>query len=74
MSHTPIAKGTYRHFKGMMYRVLDEVRHSETLETYVLYETLYENKLGKLWIRPLSMFTEIVEHNGQRVPRFTRVE
>lgn len=62
--------GLYKHFKGMMYRVIDVVKHSETLEDMVLYEALYDNKQSKTWVRPLGMFTEFVERNGVRIPRF----
>ena len=55
----PIIKGgIYQHYKGNRYRLLDVVRHSETLEEMVLYETLYESELGKLWVRPKAMFLE----------------
>lgn len=64
--------GLYRHFKGGRYRVIDVARHSETLEELVTYEALYDNPLGKLWVRPVAMFTEEVVHEGRRVPRFRR--
>lgn len=48
--------GTYLHYKQKKYRVLGVVRHSETLEQLVLYECLYENPGGQLWVRPLDMF------------------
>jgi hypothetical protein len=69
-----LKKGIYRHFKGKLYKVIDVVRHSETLEQMVLYETQYENELGKLWVRPLPMFTEEIEVNGKKVPRFEFVK
>lgn len=53
-----------------MYKVLDVVKHSETLEDLVLYETLYDNPRSKLWVRPLKMFEEKVEVSGRMVPRF----
>ncbi|MBI2476572.1 DUF1653 domain-containing protein [Candidatus Uhrbacteria bacterium] len=62
--------GKYRHYKGQEYRVLGTAKHSETLEDLVLYEALYENTLSKLWVRPLSMFTEHVNVDGKMVPRF----
>ncbi len=65
-----ITLGRYRHYKGQEYRVLGVAKHSETLEDLVLYEALYENALAKLWVRPLSMFTERVNVNGKTVPRF----
>jgi hypothetical protein len=66
--------GLYRHYKGMMYRAIDVVRHSESLDELVLYETLYENKLGKLWVRPKAMFLGDLELDGKTVRRFTPVE
>ena len=69
MSDT-IKLGKYRHFKGMEYRVLGVVKHSETLEDLVLYEALYDNKVSKLWVRPLKMFLETVERDGKTFKRF----
>lgn len=62
--------GLYRHYKGNMYRVHQVVRHSETLEELVLYETLYENAQGKWWVRPKAMFLENVVISGKEMPRF----
>lgn len=75
MSSKPLKLGgLYRHYKGNMYRVHQVVRHSETLEELVLYETLYENKAGKWWVRPLAMFLENVCVEGQEQPRFALQE
>lgn len=62
--------GIYEHYKGKKYRVIGIAKHSETLEDLVVYERLYENKTAKLWVRPLAMFEEKVEIEGQKVPRF----
>lgn len=62
--------GIYRHYKGKEYRVLGVAKHSETLEDMVVYEALYENTSSRLWVRPLSMFTETVLVEGMKVPRF----
>lgn len=61
----------YRHFKGKEYLVLNIAKHSETLEEYVVYQALY-GEFG-IWIRPLDMFLEKVEVNGQEVERFTEI-
>jgi hypothetical protein len=66
--------GLYEHYKGMRYKVHGIARHSETLEELVLYETLYENKLGKMWVRPKEMFLEHIELNGKTIPRFRLIE
>ncbi len=68
-----VRPGTYEHYKGKRYRVIGVAKHSETLEELVVYEALYENKLSKLWVRPLSMFEEEVEIEGQCVLRFRKV-
>lgn len=60
----------YQHFKGKSYRVIGIGKHSETLEDVVIYEALYDNPLGRLWCRPISMWSELVEYQGQKVPRF----
>lgn len=71
MSAKPLVlNGIYRHYKGKMYKLHQIVRHSESLEELVLYETLYENPLGNWWVRPKSMFAETVLVDGREVPRF----
>jgi hypothetical protein len=63
--------GIYKHSKtGNLYKVHFIAKNSETLEEMVVYEALYENDMSKYWVRPASMFEEIVEINGQKVPRF----
>ena len=54
--------GKYKHFKGKEYEVIGIAKNSETLEEFVVYRALY-GEYG-LWVRPLSMFLEIVEKNG----------
>jgi hypothetical protein len=64
--------GRYRHYKGNEYRVIGLARHSETLEPVVVYEALYGER--GTWVRPAAMFVETVEVDGERVPRFERME
>lgn len=66
--------GFYRHFKGKPYRVRGMARHSETLEELVLYEALYPNELGRVWVRPKAMFEEAVNKEGVTRPRFQRIQ
>ncbi len=63
--------GTYQHYKGKNYRVLNVVRHSETLEELVYYETLYDNELTRFWVRPIELFLGLLD-NGQ--PRFRYIQ
>ena len=67
-----IKAGKYRHYKGNYYEVIGMARHSETLEDMVVYRALYGDH--GLWVRPASMWNEIVEVNGERMTRFTLVE
>ena len=60
--------GKYRHFKGMEYELVGVARHSETLEPMVVYRALYGE--GGLWVRPASMWSEIVQKDGYSGPRF----
>lgn len=66
-----IVKGKYKHYKGQFYEVLDIARHSETLEYFVVYKTLYGD--FDTWIRPLDMFTETIEVDGKPIKRFQLV-
>ena len=62
--------GPYVHYKnGKRYTVIDVVRHSETEEWMVLYRAEYGDY--GLWVRPLAMFMDMVEKDGQPVRRFT---
>lgn len=61
-----IAGKTYKHFKGNLYKVIGFAKHSETLEDMVIYESLRNNTL---WVRPKSMWNEIVDEKGTK--RFT---
>lgn len=64
----------YRHYKNKTYKYLGLVRHSETLEEMALYETLYENDLGQVWVRPKEMYFGATEVNGKLLTRFTPVD
>ena len=60
--------GKYRHFKGGMYEVLFVAKNSENPEEeFVVYKSLEK---GDVWVRPLKMFTEEIERDGYKGPRF----
>lgn len=66
-----IATGVYRHFKGGLYQVIGLVRHSETDDWLVLYYPLYGDAgEDNLWVRPLTMFFEMVDAADGQMPRF----
>lgn len=66
-----IRPGRYRHFKGNEYQVIGVARHSETLELMVVYRALYGEQ--GLWVRPASMWNEMVEREGKTFQRFTYI-
>lgn len=64
----------YRHYKKQTkYLVLSLATHSETLEPIVVYVALYDNDKSQVWVRPASMWQELVELDGKKVPRFELV-
>ena len=63
--------GRYRHFKGNEYEVLYLAKHSESLEDMVVYRALYG--AHGVWVRPASMWNEIVEREGKTYKRFTYI-
>lgn len=66
-----IKPGIYSHYKtGNQYKLHFVAKNSETVEDMVVYEALYDNPKSKFWVRPASMFDEMVEFNGQKLPRF----
>jgi len=67
MSH--ISPGLYRHYKGHIYLVLGESKHTETGEIFVNYVGLQDNLLV-YWSRPKKMFLEMVSS----LPRFSFLE
>jgi hypothetical protein len=61
----------YRHYKGGLYRVLfDDAKHTETGEELVVYISV---ETGKVWVRPVKMFFELVGTANGLVPRFEEV-
>jgi len=67
-----IAIGRYRHFKGRFYDVLFIAKHSETMEEMVVYRALYGEH--DVYVRPASMWNEVIERDGKRFIRFELVE
>ena len=66
--HPRPVPGIYRHYKGHSYEVIGLAHHSETEQPLVVYRALYGDY--GLWVRPLAMFSETVEVQGEPVPRF----
>ena len=67
-----IKLGKYKHYKGNMYEVLGEAKHSETMEELIVYRALYGDHA--IWVRPKRMFLEDVEVDSKKSPRFEYIE
>ena len=63
-------RGIYKHYKGGVYELVDVARHSETLEKLVVYRNV---ATGEYWVRPIHMWDEKVNVNGEEISRFTFV-
>lgn len=59
----------YRHYKGNVYEVVNIAKHSETLETMVVYRSV---KTGEVWVRPYKMWNETVDDSN--TVRFKLIE
>ena len=63
-----VTLGTYRHYKGGLYKVIGNAVHTETEEPLVIYHPLGEP--SKMWARPEAMWNDDIDENTKR---FTRV-
>ena len=59
----------YRHYKGGLYEFVCEA----TLESDHTPLIVYRAANGTVWVRPKSVFFELVEVDGKQVPRFAPV-
>lgn len=62
-----IKTGYYKHYKGSVYKIIGISQHTETEEFLVLY---HKDGDDKMWARPITMFFELVDYNGEKIPRF----
>lgn len=51
----------YEHYKGNSYKVIAIAKHSETTDEMVVYQSI---KDGQVWVRPFSMWNDIVDEKG----------
>lgn len=68
MTNSKYQSHYYRHFKGGLYMILEEGKHSETNEEMIVYKNLMDKQI---WIRPKSMFFEDVEPGKPRFKEIT---
>lgn len=68
-----IKLGIYKHYKSEdQYEVISEAIYENTEKPVVVYKALQGERLT--FVRPLAQFEELVEWNGETVPRFTFVK
>ena len=70
MNSTPIINQVYKHYKCNYYQVVFICKHSDTLETMIVYKNVDKPECN--WVRPLSEFISEVEINGEMIKRFTK--
>jgi len=61
--------GKYKHYKGGIYTAIHTARHTETDDWLVIYQS----EGGQIWARPIEMWTEKVNVNGEWVSRFSYI-
>lgn len=59
----------YRHYKGGIYELVCEATQEADLSRAIVYRA----PDGSLWIRPASVFFEMIEVGGKWVQRFTEI-
>lgn len=72
MENRIVIGGLYRHYKGNVYRVLQIAKHTETMETLVVYADITDPQ--KIWARPVSMWNETVSAKDGDTLRFRLLE
>lgn len=51
----------YKHYKGNVYKIIAFAKHSETEDEMIVYQSVEK---GDVWVRPYSMWNEIVDEKG----------
>lgn len=60
-------------YKGTEVEVIGVALHSETMEELIVYnhpDPVKGMGVNTMWVRPLKMFLETVEVNGEDISRF----
>ena len=71
-SYERVPEGYYEHYKNRdLYKVIGHTILERTGEVFVAYTPCHIK--GVVWSRPLSEWTEIVEHDGRDTERYTEL-
>jgi hypothetical protein len=60
----------YRHYKGGVYELVCEATLEDNHVPMIVYRAVAD---GAVWVRPKAVFFEVVEIDGERVPRFAPI-
>ena len=60
---------TYRHYKGGIYELVCEATLESDLTPMIVYRASDEST----WVRPKDVFFEMIEVDGELVPRFAPI-
>lgn len=60
----------YRHYKGGIYEIVCEAKLEADPTTTMM---VYQSENGVIWTRPKDAFFELVQHEGETVPRFAPI-
>ena len=60
----------YRHYKGGIYEVVCEAQLESDPGVAMI---VYKSEDGSIWTRPREVFFELVEYEGNTVPRFAPI-
>lgn len=63
----------YKHYKGDLYEVVLIAEHNDPDELCIIYKANYENSAFPYFSRLLKSWEEVLEWNGQRIKRFTKI-
>ncbi len=63
----------YRHYKGGLYEIVCQAIQESDHAAIVVYRPLNRSDAVSAWTRPLDVFFETVEVEGQTVKRFTKI-
>lgn len=71
LGHSLQPGSIYEHYNHVHYKILSVIRHSESLEEVVVYQSMYGSE--DILITSVDMFFEKIEVNGELKPRLRKI-